>query len=57
MANKCMKRCLTTLVINKMQTSYYYSTSLSGKFPQWVNPEDLGLDSQLYKNLGAVEES
>lgn len=58
LANKCMQRCLTTLVINKMQISYYYSTSQAGKFAQWVNPEDLGLDSQYpHIKLGTVEQS
>lgn len=44
--NEQMKRCMTTLVIRKMQISYCYSTSCAGKVAQWVNPEDLGLDSQ-----------
>lgn len=44
--NKQMKRFLTTLVFREMQISYCYSPSCAGKVAQWVNPEDLGLDSQ-----------
>lgn len=44
--NEQMKRCLTTLVIREIQISYCYSTLCAGKVAQWVNPEDLGLDSQ-----------